>query len=144
MESTQHLLNELILIKERREGLLGRFNGFVEEILAVLKVDERLAGIELINNGDNSLNIRYLDRELFAKFSLLIDRDGNGNGVITCYKVCSIPDHEYKQIHSFHFDSQGRADIPPVEGRGLYEIYNRVDALNILFYWLRISFNENS
>jgi hypothetical protein len=84
MESTQNLLNELISIKERYERLLGRFNEFAAEILAVMKVDERLAGMELIVNDDNSLKVRYLDRELIAKFSLLIDNDGNRKGVLTC------------------------------------------------------------
>jgi hypothetical protein len=62
MESTKNLLNELISIKERYERLLGRFNEYAAEILALKK---------LIVNDDNSLKIGDLDRELIAEFSLL-------------------------------------------------------------------------
>lgn len=144
MESTQNLLNELISIKQRYERVLDRFGEFVSEILAVMKADERLAGIDLIVNDDNSLNIRYLDRELFVKFSLQIDDDGNRKELLTCYKINGIHEHEYKKIHSLTFDGQGRTDIPPAEGQDPYEINNRVDALNILFHWLRVSLNESS
>lgn len=144
MESANNLISDIANIKERYDRLLNRFNEFVAQILAVKGEDVRFNDIEIIDKGDNSINIRYLDRELIARFTFFINADGNRKGYVTCYKVSGYPKPEPIIIHSFNFTAQGETDLPPNNEGDPYELQDRVDAVNILLHWVRLSVNEDS
>lgn len=141
MDSTQDLIKEFQSIQKRYEKLHGKYTGFVTEIMAAKENDPSLNGIDIDNHDTNSISIRYLDRELLVRFSFFIGQDGHRKAYLSCYSVKNTPDTQPVSMHEFSFNAQGAADIPH-DGGDPYDIGNRADAVNILFYWIRLSFEK--
>ena len=143
MEPTNDLIGQIVSAKDRYNNLLIRYNEFVAQITALLSDDDQLNDVVITRNTDNSLTIKFLDRELLAKFSFSIN-NGNRIGSINCYLMPIEPETEIKNIHSFTFTANGVTNIPVPNENDPYEIHNHRDAINILAHWLRESQNGNS
>ena len=143
MEPANDLIEQIVSAKARYNDLLIRYNEFVAQITALLTDDDRLNDVVITQNQDNSLTIKFLDRELLAKFSFSIN-NGNRVGSINCYLMPIETEAEIRNIHSFTFTANGETNIPVPNDNDPYEIHNHRDAVNILAHWLRESLNENS
>jgi len=141
MESADDLIGQIVSAIDRYNNLLIRYNEFVAQITALRAHDDRLNDVVITENPDNSLTIKFLDRELLAKFSFSIN-NGNRIGSINCYLMPIEPGTEIRNIHSFTFTASGEANIPVPNDNDPYEIHNHRDAVNILAHWLRESLNE--
>jgi hypothetical protein len=143
MEPANDLIGQIVSAKAIYNDLLIRYNEFVAQITALLTGDDRLNDIVITQNQDNSLTIKFLDRELLAKFSFSIN-NGNRVGSINCYLMPTETEAEIRNIHSFTFTANGETNIPVQNDNDPYEIHNHRDAVNILAHWLRESLNKNS
>jgi len=94
---------------------------------------------EISELKDNEFFILFLGREYRVTFSIAIGQEFNG--CVSCYIANAFPDIGFSHLESFHFASNGHADIFDSENVQSYTINERGSAYHILFHWLRISFD---
>ncbi len=142
MEPANDLIGEVTSAIEKYNRLLIRYNEFVAHITALRTHDDRLSDLVISQNPGHSFTIKFLDRELLAKFSFSI-RNGKQVGGIDCYLMPIEPDATVQKLHSFTFTSAGKTNIAVPNENAAYEIHNHDDAINILAHWLRQSLDAD-
>ena len=125
--------------EERREIHLSRFNEFIEQIKLAQKQGLLPGGMEIAENDNNSLTIKYQDRELIAKFSFAVNSIDILRGFITCFKKLETSEREI-EIYRLSFNEHGVADIPGGKPDDVNKINSKDVATKLFTHWVLLLF----
>jgi hypothetical protein len=140
MEESGHLAESLTHIKQQHELISKRYDDFIQHIIDVFaeQTIPILNGVEYRKHDDGSMRLLFCGTELVIGYTF--DYRNMKQGRINCIKKVN---EELALFDTFEYDTLGVTSIPTEENQKPYQINSRKDAINILLYWLKMSFFTN-